>query len=100
MHLLYRFELAYSACRNVEVVLGGEIFAAVSSDGCIAASTMSGVSEKHRTESRATACINEIEHKLLTRRYAAPCVHYGIWPNRNNLGVGHENGLIDVRQNA
>jgi hypothetical protein len=32
----------------------------------------------------------------LTRRYEDLCAHYGIWPSRNNGGIAHENGAIEI----
>jgi hypothetical protein len=98
MHLLYQFALAYSGWRYVEVVLGGESFAALSSGVQNAAWMMGGVPEEHRTDSLAAAFKNKTEHELLTRRYAALCIHYGMRPSRNNLGVSHEKGSIEARQ--
>lgn len=100
MHLLYQFALAYSGWRYVEVVLGGESFMALSSGLQNAAWTMGGVPQEHRTDSLAAAFNNQAEHELLTRRYEALCSHYGMRPSRNNLGVSHENGSIESRQNT
>lgn len=100
MHLLYQFALAYSGWRYVEVVLGGESFAALSSGVQNAAWTMGGVPEEHRTDSLAAAFNNHAEHELLTRRYEELCAHYGMRPSRNNLGVSHENGSIESRQKS
>lgn len=100
MHLLYQFALAYSGWRYVEVVLGGESFAARSSGVQNAAWTMGGVPEEHRTDSLAAAFNNHAEHELLTRRYEELCTHYGMRPSRNNLGVSHENGSIESRQKS
>jgi transposase InsO family protein len=55
---------------------------------------------EHRTDSLAAAFKNKTEHELLTRRYEALCTHYGMRPSRNNLGVSHENGSIESRQNS
>ncbi len=98
LHLLYQFALAYSGWRYVEVVLGGESFMALSSGLQNAAWMMGGVPEEHRTDSLAAAFNNKAEHELLTRRYDALCMHYGMRPSRNNLGVSHENGSIEARQ--
>ena len=98
MHLLYQFALAYSGWRYVEIVLGGESFAALSSGLQNAAWMMGGVPEEHRTDSLAAAYNNKSEHELLTRRYEALCSHYGMRPSRNNLGESHENGSIESRQ--
>lgn len=100
MHLLYQFALAYSGWRYVEVVLGGESFMALSSGLQNAAWTMGGVPQEHRTDSLAAAFNNQAEHELPTRRYEALCSHYGMRPSRNNLGVSHENGSIESRQNT
>jgi transposase InsO family protein len=98
LHLLYQFALAYSGWRYVEIVLGGESFAALSSGLQNAVWMMGGVPEEHRTDSLAAAFNNHAEHELLTRRYEALCIHYGMRPSRNNLGVSHENGSIESRQ--
>lgn len=98
LHLLYQFALAYSGWRYVEVVLGGESFAALSSGLQNAVWMMGGVPEEHRTDSLAAAFNNHAEQELLTRRYEALCTHYGMRPSRNNLGVSHENGSIESRQ--
>ncbi len=98
LHLLYQFALAYSGWRYVEIVLGGESFAALSSGLQNAIWMMGGVPEEHRTDSLAAAFNNQAEHELLTRRYEALCTHYGMRPSRNNLGVSHENGSIESRQ--
>jgi hypothetical protein len=98
LHLLYQFALAYSGWRYVEVVLGGESFMALSSGLQNAVWMMGGVLEEHRTDSLTAAYNNHAEHELLTRRYESLCVHYGMRPSRNNLGVSHENGSIESRQ--
>ncbi|WP_317204249.1 IS21 family transposase [Janthinobacterium sp.] len=98
LHLLYQFALAYSGWRYVEVVLGGESFMALSSGLQNAVWMMGGVPEEHRTDSLTAAYNNQTEHELLTRRYEGLCLHYGMRPSRNNLGVSHENGSIESRQ--
>lgn len=98
LHLLYQFALAYSGWRYVEVVLGGESFMALSSGLQSAVWMMGGVPEEHRTDSLSAAFKNKAEHELLTRRYEGLCMHYGMRPSRNNLGVSHENGSIEARQ--
>lgn len=100
VHLLYQFALAYSGWRYVEVVLGGESFAALSSGVQNAVWAMGGVPEEHRTDSLAAAFKNKDEHELLTRRYDELCTHYGMRPSRNNLGESHENGSIESRQKS
>ncbi len=100
LHLLYQFVLAFSGWRYVEVVLGGESFAALSSGLQNAVWMMGGVPEEHRTDSLSAAYNNKAEHALLTRRYEALCLHYGMRPTRNNLGVSNENGSVETRQRS
>lgn len=98
LHLLYKFAMAYSGWRYLEVVPGGESFMALSSGLQNAAWMLDGVPEEHRRDSRAAAFKNKAEHELLTRRNEALCQHYGMCPSRNNLRVSHENGLIKSPQ--
>jgi len=100
LHMLYQFALAYSGWRYVEIVLGGESFMALSSGIQNAVWMMGGVPEEHRTDSLAAAFNNNAEHELLTRRYETLCLHYGMRPTRNNLGVSNENGSIETRQKS
>jgi len=92
--------LAFSGWRYVEVVLGGESFAALSSGLQNAMWMMGGVPEEHRTDSLSAAYNNKAEHELLTRRYETLCLHYGMRPTRNNLGVSNENGSVETRQRS
>lgn len=97
-HRLYQFALAYSGWRYAEVVLGGESYMALASGIQNALWAIGGVPEEHRTDSLSAAFNNLAEEEQLTTRYAALCLHYGMRPTRNNLGVSNENGAIESRQ--
>ncbi len=99
-HRLYQFALAYSGWRYAEVVLGGESFIALASGLQNALWAIGGVPEEHRTDSLSAAFNNLAEEEELTARYGALCLHYGMRPSRNNLGVSHENGAIESRQGS
>lgn len=96
-HLLYHYRLAYSGWQYVQVVRGGESFAALS-EGLQQALASSGGSPKiHRSDSLSAAYRNEKEKTKedLTQRYQELCAHYQMEPTRNNRGVAHENGSIE-----
>ena len=79
-------------------VLGGESYMALASGIQNALWAIGGVPEEHRTDSLSAAFNNLAEEEQLTTRYAALCLHYGMRPTRNNLGVSNENGAIESRQ--
>jgi hypothetical protein len=94
---LYHFRLPFSGFEHAHVVLGGESFVALAEGLQNALWALGGVPEQHRTDSLSAAFRNlDAEAKRdLTERYEALCVHYGMIPTRNNLGVSHENGSIE-----
>lgn len=94
-HLLYQFRLAYSGWRYVQVVLGGESYAALADGLQNALQRAGGCPVTHRTDSLSAAYVNTAEQSALTRAYAALCAHYRMKPTRNNAGVSHENGAIE-----
>ncbi len=65
--------------------------------GVLSDALWGGVPEQHRTDSLSAAFRNlDADAKRdLTQRYEALCLHYGMVPTRNNLGVSHENGSIE-----
>lgn len=97
-HLLYHFRLACSGWEHAEVVLGGESFTALSE--CLQNSVYSagGVTETHRTDSLSAAYKNlpDKSKEEFTKRYEQLCSDLGMKPTRNNKGVSHENGTIEV----
>jgi transposase InsO family protein len=99
-HRLYQFALAYSGWRHVEVVLGGESFAALASGVQNALWQLGGVPEEHRTDSLSAAFRNLTAEAAadVTRRYETLCTHYGMRASRSNPGASHENGAIESRQ--
>ena len=97
-HRLYHFRLAFSRWRHAEVVLGGESFVALAEGLQNALWSLGGAPAEHRSDSLSAAFRN-VERDTLddqTRRYQALCAHYGMAPTRNNAGVAHENGTIEV----
>lgn len=94
-HLLYQYRLAYSGWRYVQVVLGGESYAALADGLQNAFARCGGYPLEHRTDSLSAAYKNHTEQAELTLAYEELCTHYGIRPSRNNVGVSHENGAIE-----
>jgi len=101
-HRLYQFALAHSGWRSVDVVEGGESFAALSAGLQSALWRLGGTPEEHRTDSLSAAFKNlsKLEGREWTNRYAALCVHYGMRPSRNNPGESQENGSIESRHGS
>ncbi len=92
-HLFYQFRLAFSGWRSVSVIQGGESFVALS-EGLQRALTFAGGSPReHRTDSLSAARNNK--QNVWTEDYEALCEHYSMEPTRNNLGVSHENGVVE-----
>jgi len=62
-----------------------------------ALSLAGGSPVEHRTDSLSAAFINSVEEQKLTQSYDALCAHYNLRASRNNRGVSHENGRLNVR---
>jgi hypothetical protein len=93
-HLLYQFRLAFSGWRSVLVTRGGESYSALA-DGLQRAMRQAGGSPRdHRTDSLSAARNNRTN--VWTDDYEALCKHFGMTPTRNNLGVSHENGIVEA----
>ncbi|WP_299657191.1 IS21 family transposase [uncultured Jannaschia sp.] len=100
-HRLYHFRLAFSGFEHAHVVLGGESFVALAAGLQDALWTLGGAPREHRSDSLSAAFRNlapEVEEDW-TARYHALCGHYGMAASRNNRGVAHENGTIEVAHN-
>ncbi len=97
-HRLYHFRLAYSGFEHAHVVLGGESSVALAEGLQNALWSLGGVPREHRTDSLSAAFRNldKAAQEDLTRRYEALCAHYGMTPTRNNTGLAHENGSVEV----
>ncbi len=80
------------------MVLGGESFVALAEGLQNALWTLGGVPEQHRSDSLSAAFCNldRVAQEDLTRRYEELCAHYGMTPSRNNRGLAHENGSIEI----
>jgi hypothetical protein len=98
-HRLYHFALVYSGFEHLEVVLGGESYAALASGLANGLTILGGAPAEHRSDSLSAAfrnlCADQAED--LTHRFADLAAHYGMTPTRNNRGVAHENGSIESR---
>ena len=96
-HRLYHFRLPFSGFESAHVVLGGESYVALAEGLQNAPWTLGGAPRQHRGDSLSAAFRNldDDAREDLTRRYEALCVHYGMTPTRDNLGVSRENGSIE-----
>lgn len=92
-HLFYQFRLAYSGWRSVSVIRGGESFVALSEGLQRALKQAGGSPREHRTDSLSAARNNK--QNVWTEDYDALCENYSMEPTRNNLGVSHENGVVE-----
>src|SRR5471032_575075 len=97
-HRLYHFRLAFSGFEHAHVVLGGESFVALAEGLQNALWALGGAPREHRSDSLSAAFRNldRDAAKDQTERYEALCAHYGMIATRNNLGVAHENGVIEA----
>ncbi len=97
-HRLYHFRLAFSGWQHADVVLGGESFVALAEGLQNALWALGGAPREHRSDSLSAAFRNldRDAAKDQTERYEALCAHYGMIATRNNLGVAHENGVIEA----
>ena len=96
-HLLYHFRLIYSKWSYIEVICGGESFAALSEGLQHALWSLGGVPKEHRTDSLSAAYKNlsPSAQDDMTQKYNELCAHYKMKQTRNNKGVSHENGGIE-----
>ena len=98
LHRLYHFRLAFSGWQHAEVVLGGESFVALASGLQNALWALGGAPREHRSDSLSAAFRNldRAAAEDQTKRYEALCAHYRMTATRNNLGIAHENGVIEA----
>lgn len=97
-HLIYRFCLPYSTWEYTQVCRGGESFAALSEGMQNAFDELDGCPVTHRTDSLSAAYRNlgQPTAEDFTESYKELCAIYGVKPTRNNKGVKHENGCVEV----
>jgi len=83
-HRLYHCRLAYSGFEHAHVILGGESYVALAEGLQNALWVLGGAPLKHRSDSLSAAFRNlDQDARLdLTRRYDAPCAHYGMQPEQ------------------
>jgi len=93
-HLLYQYRLAFSGWRYVQLILGGESYAALSEGLQNALSYLGGSPSEHRTDSLSAAFNNQ--RAQFRSQYEGLCRHYDMVPTRNNPGLAHENGAIEA----
>lgn len=95
-HMLFHYRMPASGWAYVQVIYGGESFAALSDGLQNAFTAAGGVPRKARTDSLSAAYKNRAEQNDFTERYAELAKHYHFKPTRNNRGVAHENGAIET----
>jgi hypothetical protein len=97
-HLIYHFYLAFSHWEYAHVITGGESFSALSEGLQNALVELQGCPFTHRTDSLSAAYKNlkDSAEFDFTESYEKLCSDYNIKPTRNNKGVGHENGSVEV----
>lgn len=97
-HLIYRFCLPFSTWEYTQVCKGGESFPALSEGMQNAFQELNGCPHTHRTDSLSAAYKNlgQPTEEDFTESYKELCDIYGIKPTRNNRGVKHENGCVEV----
>ena len=95
-HNVHHFVLAFSRWEHVEVVEGGESFAALALGLQNALWQAGGAPAEHRTDSLSAAFKNLTEEADFTVRYTALIDHYGMAATRNNRGLSHENGSVEA----
>lgn len=96
-HKLYHFRLSYSGWSYMQVVQGGESYAALSDGLQNALWLLGGSPKEHRTDSLSAAFKNlsKSAQEDQTQLYADLCKHLNMKATRNNRGVSHENGSIE-----
>lgn len=97
-HLLYHFWLAFSTWEYAFVITGGESYTALAEGLQGALWALGGVPQTHRTDSLSAAYKNlSLSSKEdFTKAYKEFCNHYAMEATRNNKGVKHENGSVEV----
>jgi len=97
-HRFYHLRSAFSLWEYVRVITGGESFTALAEGLQKGLWELGGVFETHRTDSLSAAFKNKSKKEIedLTERYKELCTHCGMKPTRNNKGVKHENGAVEI----
>ena len=96
-HKLYHFRLAFSGWSYMQVIIGGESYAALSDGLQNALWLLGGSPSEHRTDSLSASFKNlsVLAKDDQTEQYNLLCEHLNMTATRNNRGVSHENGSIE-----
>tara|TARA_B110000908_G_scaffold25631_1_gene29538 strand:- start:1088 stop:2620 length:1533 start_codon:yes stop_codon:yes gene_type:complete len=96
-HKLYHFRLMFSGWSYVQVIQGGESYAALSEGLQNALWLLGGAPLEHRTDSLSAAFKNLTVDaaKDQTEQYTQLCSNLEMKATRNNKGVSHENGGVE-----
>ncbi|WP_404399918.1 IS21 family transposase [Idiomarina seosinensis] len=94
-HMLFHYRMPASGWAFIQVIYGGESFAAFSDGLQNALHAAGGVPKEIRTDSLSAAYKNHSSADDLTERFNDLVKHYGFRATRNNPGVAHENGAIE-----
>ena len=97
VHKLYHFRLMFSGWSYMQIIQGGESYAALSEGLQNALWLLGGSPCEHRTDSLSAAFKNlsASAAKDQTEQYTQLCSNLGMKATRNNKGVSHENGGIE-----
>lgn len=94
-HMLFHYRMPASSWAFIQVIYGGESFAAFSDGLQNAFHAAGGVPKEVRTDSLSAAYRNHGDTDDLTERFDELVKHYGFKASRNNRGIAHENGAIE-----
>jgi hypothetical protein len=96
-HKLYHFRLMFSGWSYMQVIQGGESYAALAEGLQNALWLLGGSPLEHRTDSLSAAfknlTVDAAEDQ--TAQYTQLCSNLGMKATRNNKGVSHENGGVE-----
>jgi len=95
-HRLFHYRMPASGWAFVQVIYGGESFAAFSDALQNAFIAAQGVPKELRTDSLSAAYTNKAQKEEFTQRFKEFAAHYGFTASRNNRGLAHENGAIEA----
>ncbi len=95
-HLLYHFVLPYSDWETVTICFS-ESFESLSAGYQNAVWELGGVTKRHRTDRMSSAANRNCHPEKFTQRYKALLRHYGVEPERTNVGQANENGDVEQR---
>lgn len=95
-HMVYHFVLTYSNWEHVSICYS-ECFESLSCGLQDAFWELGGVAARHRTDRMSLAVHKDANPEKYTTRYMGLMRHYGLEPERTNVGSGNENGDVEQR---